>query len=682
MKRYLFWLKIECKRAAALLPGILLKAVVLVLTIGMIAFCAGKVFWGQEEEKRISIGIVAEDNGLTDMLLTFVENMESVKKWCDLVSVTEEEGMEMLEQGELMGLAVLPKDVVEEIISGSNEQAKLYLSDNLAPLGLVFDELASAAVRLLQVAQAQIYATYDLTEEWGIAGADYAKMCDKINLLNLQIALGREDYFENEQLSVTGDEPFLTYYAGALLTLYLLFAGLFFGKYIKRSSLEQEMLEKRMGISKTAQLFGRILITAALLFVVLLLPMPLLIYAQAANLIRITINVQSICILLPVLLLVASMLQLIYMISDNHRFAVLLVGMNGVIMGYLAGCFLPTPLLPKIVEQVSVFLPVYYIKYAVTMLFATRTGMFFRTALYLVLWIFLLFAVGRIMMREHLLGKRVEKISVVSTKRERKRSNSMFVILAKRLLSKCSLWVTLIAVLLVTVVMVNSEKRSKTSVYAVVYTPDAKYEQVLSEYEGMVKFILCDSEEEVKRNVIQGKAECGYVLQEDLQDKILIEDADGCITVYRDADTTQARVVNEIIFERIFYGIMTDWFEGYIAEHEAFAHVAEEIGEGKLRKMAGELLQEKLTDGSTFGYERQYVAYGGKEAEQEGRTVYPTHVIAWLCVILCTLIGVWEALDDRRKNKFAVNAGKAAAITIGQAFLCGALTAVLIYLLT
>lgn len=680
MKRYLFWLKIECKRAAALLPGILVKAIVLVLTISMIAFCAGKVFFSQEEEKQISIGFVADDNALTDMLLMFIENMESVKKWCDLVPVTEEEGLAMLEQGELLGLAVLPENVVEEIISGRNEPAKLYLSEDLAPLGMVFDELASAAVRLLQVAQAQIYAAYDLAEEWNVSSSELSEMCNKINLLNLQIALSRESFFETTQLSVTGQDSFMTYYGGALLTLYLLFAGLFFGKYIKRSSLEQEMLEKRMGISKSAQLFGRILVTVALLFVVLLLPLPLLICAHGSGILRITLSVQSICLLVLVLFCIAAMLQLIYMISDNHRFAVLLVGMNGVIMGYLTGCFLPTPLLPRIVERISVFLPVYYIKYAVTMLFATRDGVFLQTVLYLFLWSCLLFTGARLLMREHLLGESGDRLSIVSTKKERKRNNSIFVILAKRLLSKASLWITLGAVLLVSVILVNAERGSETSVYAAVFTEDAKFEKVLSEYEGMVKFVLCDSEEEVKRNVIQGKAECGYVLQEDLQEKILSGDADVCITVYKDADTTQARVVNEIIFERLFCVIMTDWFEGYIAEHDAFSYVVEEIGEKALRRSAGEILQIKLTDGSTFSYERQYVAT--EEAGGEGRSVYPTHVVAWLCVILCTLIGVWEALADRRRNKFPTNAGKAAAITVGQAMMCGIFVAVLIWLFT
>ena len=424
MKRYLFWLKIECKRAAALLPGILLKAVVLVFAIGMIAFCANKVLFSQEEEKQIRIGFVAEDNALTDMLLMFIENMESVKKWCDLVPVSEEEGMEMLKQGEFLGLAVLPENVVEEILSGSNEPAKLYLAEDLAPLGLVFDELASAAVRLLQLAQAQIYATYDLAEDWNIARADRSEMCDRINLLNLQVALSRESYFETEQLSVTGEDSFKTYYGGALLTLYLLFAGLFFGKYIKRSSLEQEMLEKRMGIPKTAQLFGRILVTTGLLFVVLLLAIPLLILAHVTGIVRITISLQSVCIMVLVLLCVAAMLQFIYMISDNHRFAVLFVGMNGVIMGYLAGCFLPTPLLPQIVEKVSGFLPVYYIKYGVSMLFATREGVFLRTTLALLLWIGLLFAGARMLMREHLLGESGDKIQAISTKRKRNRSKS------------------------------------------------------------------------------------------------------------------------------------------------------------------------------------------------------------------------------------------------------------------
>lgn len=683
MKRYLFWLKIEWERAVALLPQMIAKVFVLILLICMSVFLVSQAFSGQVKVKQISIGFVAEENELTDALLMFVGNMESVKKWCNLVSVSQEEGMEMLKQGELLGLAILPDNVIEEILSGSNAPAKLYLAEDLAPLGVAFDELASAAVGLLQLAQAQVYATYDMAGQWNISKAVRTKMCDEINSFNLQLALNRESLFKTEQLSKTGQDSFLNYYGGALMTLYLLLAGLFFGKYIKRSSLEQEMLEKRVGISKEAQLGGRMLMTTLLLLTAVLLLLPLLTYVHVNAILQIQFSWQNLCLLLMVLFCVAAMLQLLYMIADNHRYAVLLVGMNGVIMGYLGGCFLPTPLLPQIVEKVAAFLPVYYIKYATTMLFAEREGMFGRTVMALLLWICLLLLGARLLMREHLTGKAAYNISIESTGKKRKRSRTMFGILAKRLLSKVSLWVTLGVVLLLSVIMVNAEKKSQTSVYAAVFTEDAKFEKIFTEYEGVVQFVLCSSPEEVKRNVIQGKTECGYILQEDLQKRFLSEDAEESIIVYKDADATLTNVVNEIVFEKIFYEIMTDWFAGYIAESDAFAQAAEEIGTDRLAKTAGDTLKTRLTDGSTFYYERQYVKAKTIEGEDtgEGRSVYPVRVISWLCIVLCTLIGCMETVADRRRHKFRGNAKKAAVITILQTFACGVAAAVLIRLL-
>lgn len=683
MKRYLFWLKIEYKRAAALLPKIMLKAIMLVCVLGMIAFGANKLLSAQTDEQKIKIGFVAEESNMTNMLLSFVENMESVKKWCELVLVEEAEGMEMLANGELLGLAVLPENVVEEIMSGSNAPARLYLSEDLAPLALVFDELASAGVSMLQIAQAQIYATYDLFEEWGWNEEALAEICNKINVFNLSMALGREELFQTKQLSITGQDSFWVYYGGALLTMYLLLAGLFFGKYIKRSSLEQEMLEKRLGISKFAQLAGRVLVTASLLAFVMLLALPILIYWHVSGFLQMVINIQNIVLILLVIICVAEMLQFIYMLSDNHRFAVLLVAMNAVIMGYLTGCILPTPLLPQIVERVSVFLPGYYIKDSFTMLFAGKEELFFKTLLCLSGWIIMFALAARLLMRERLLGDMTDHFGAKVMPKERKMSNSMFVILAKRLLSKASLWITLVAVLVVSVVMVSAEKESKTTIYAAVYTEEAEYQKVLSEYEGMVKFYLCESEEEVKRNVIQGKAECGYVLQEDLQKEFLDGDGDRTITVYKDADSTQTRVVNEVLFERLFYVIMTEWFEGYIAEHEAFADVRQEIGEDDLRQAAKAALMQKLSDGSTFTYERQYISTAQEPNGQgEGRSVYPIHVVAWLCVLLCGMIGIREAMADRRAHKFTLNATKATVITIVQAFMCGVIAAVLLLLFT
>ncbi len=83
----------------------------------------------------------------------------------------------------------------------------------------------------------------------------------------------------------------------------------------------------------------------------------------------------------------------------------------------------------------------------------------------------------------------------------------IFFILTKRMLLRKGFLLCLAMTVLLSFMSVRLEKQSETAVYAAVYTPDEALRTLFSEYTGLVKFISCDSEEEVKRNVIQSKTE-------------------------------------------------------------------------------------------------------------------------------------------------------------------------------
>ena len=227
---------------------------------------------------------------------------------------------------------------------------------------------------------------------------------------------------------------------------------------------------------------------------------------------------------------------------------------------------------------------------------------------------------------------------------------------------------------LLSVLQYNLEKQSDTVITAAVYTPDTELRELISEYDGLVHFLVCSDSEEVKRNVMRGNAECGYVLQEDLQKKILTGDGVWSIEVYEKADSTMTRVVNEVLFERIFYAISAEWFEGYIAEHEMFADVLQEVGEETLREEAGRQFVRKLSDDSTFSFEKLSIS-----GRAEAHTAYPTKAVAGAGIVLCGIVGVLEALQDIRKRRFRGETALFAGIfTVLQPVLCGTAAALFI----
>lgn len=693
------------------MPSILIKAIILALTVGMIAFCGQKLLGGKNSKDVVRIGYTAPDDGIIKLAISIVESMESMQDWCSLLPVDKEEGKQMVRNGELAALLVMPQNALEGILTGINEPASLYLSNDASLLGLVFEELAAAGVGMLQTAQAEIYATSALMNLYDSGWEKLEEMYAEINSYNLGIVLNREQYFQIKSLSPTGNTGFAVYYASAFFTIYLLLAGLFFGPYIKRSRLERLMLKNRKGIHTSAQLAGRIGVTMALLFAVLLLPSLFWLWGGMRQILQAVFTIKAVLLILLSLSCMAAWLQFVYSLADNHKTAVLLLGLSTVIMGYMSGCFIPSALLPRITEHIGAFLPSTYVKSAFTMLFSGQEAEFAYTAAALILCTIILCILGYVseslsLQRGYSFIKSSKKIrkepeiqskpesvkkKQVNTKQTKTKhiksvkSLNLFIILAKRLLLRKSYLLCLAITVILSFVAVNLERQSKTAVNVAIHTMDESLQVLFSDYEGLVNFIICSDPEEVKRNVVQQNAECGYVLQEDLQDTISAGGGNWSITVYEDADSTLTRVINEVVFERIFYSVSSDWFEGYIAENEIFYQVREQIGTEELKKEAAEVLQEKLTDGSTFSFERQTVkaAEDGTKRGVQGEALYPIRWIAGAGILLCGIMGITEALWDKKVGRFFKNQNKLAEVfTVILPVLGGVMMGLLICLLT
>ena len=705
MKRFWIWFQTEYRRAALRLPGSLGKAVILLGLAGMIAFCAQKMRLASADREAVQIGYAAEDSRLIRMAVSYVENMESVKGLCRFVSVTEEEGKALLAEGELAALLVLPENMIEGILSGSNEPAGLYLAENPSPAGLVFEELANAATGLLAVAQAEIYAAHALTEHFHVEPYGLAQIYQELDTFNLGIVTEREQYFRFRQLSETGNTGFTIYYASAFFTVYLLAAGMFLGGFLKRDREEMLLLQKRGGISYAVQLLGRSVITAGCLLLLLLVTGLFWLSGSVREAIQICWSVQGMFLIVSAVFFVASWLQLFYLLADSARSAILPAGFAAAFMCYMSGCFVPSAILPKVVNRIAVMLPTTYVKAAFTTVFSGNDTAFWKTLaflclFYVVFWLWSLFAVqlGRDRQKG---GKRapvgmerregtqksagmgckyeMQKAIAPHTGGKTKKGQILFPILGKRLLWKKTIWICLTGMVLLSVLQYNLERQSDTVITAAVYTPDTKLQELISKYDGLVRFLMCSDSEEVKRNVMRGNAECGYVLQEDLQEKIVAGDGVWSIEVYEKADSTMTRVVNEVLFERIFYAISAEWFEGYIAGNEIFADVRQEAGEEALREEAGRQLVRKLSDDSTFHFEKLTFSGIVEEKTLEAHTAYPAKATAGAGIVLCGIVGVLEALQDIRKRRFRGRTAFLAGIfTVLQPVLCGTVAALLI----
>lgn len=724
-----------------MLPALWIKAVILAVVAGVIAFCGQKISAGKNRDP-VLIGYTAAQNRMTEMAVSFVENMESVKNWCELVPVTETEGMDRLKDGSLAALIVLPDDVLQGILDGSNRPATLYIAGEQSASGMIFEELARAGVGMLCTAQAEIYAAGDLVREYGGAEQDaqlqaYAVDLDElyrqIDSYNLSIVLKREQYFKERTLSATGNEGTAVYFGSVLCTLYLLTAGLFLLPYLSRKQEEQLWFSGRLGISAAVQCAGKSLI-AFMLWTAQLVPLFLLWMFFRNKLPVSWAGFGGIGEVLAGGLFLIFWVQLAAMWSEKRKVALLCAGLLAIVLAYFAGCFVPPALMPKAAESLSALLPGTLIRNGFVRLFSGRTSSsamlwknlicgVFAGGLYVAFCTLRLHALrggrggkagcGSVPEREVRHGCEAGKAACrdgdsecgscgseqggesgkashtdvdsvhVSWKsapegeaHPQNRALELLVISLKRMLCKKAFVVCLAITLLLSAVAVKIEKNSDTRIEAAVFTQDESLRELFAAYEGLVHFIICEDESEVTRHVMRGSVECGYVLEEGLLEQIGQGKGNWTITAYHGSDSVLSAVVNEVLFERIFYAVSGNWFETFMKGQAGMN------GEAAIGTAARDALERRRTDGSTFNFALLRVGEREQETTQ-GYFAYPVWGVAIGCIAFCGAIGISQALEDRKHFRFPKrNRLCMTSLTVGVYLLGGILTALFLLVIT
>lgn len=742
------WFVTEWKRAVAQFPVLLKRLVIFVIAcvvlMGLTMFGTRQIWSGNNTQKTtVRIGYVAPEDMLTKLAVSYVEQLESVKSWCSLEKTTVDKGMALLENGALTALLILPDDLVNEILTGSNAPVTVYLPESVdasVTNSKVFEELANAGVGMLQTAQAEIYAAETLAGEAGVKNL-LEEMYYDINRFNLSIALTRESLWENISLSVTGNHTYAVYYGSAFFAIYLLVAALFIGNFCKRNHLQQFMAWRRLGVPFAWQLASQWSALLLLMALVGVLPFCLLLYPPFAELLSVVFTPQMAVAVFFVLALSAMYALMVYQYVGEHQRAVLVLGLLALAQGYAAGCIIPSVLLPQGIAAVGAFVPAAYIKAAFTMLFTGSTQNFSEVILGLAVWSCVCFVFawfGMTLPERKRLGvkgkdknvkwrqesveglhrrnvnnnnilknqemfqdtnrvdiKKINKEEIAEEIKEGekkaqnlqnaryKSSNTqvvkniqddgktykmteasfwmpIFWILFKRLFYQKSLWVCLCLVVILSAAAVHMENSTETSIVAAVYDADGFMEKTLTQYQGLVKFVLCSSEEEVKQMVLRDKAECGYILPAQILEQMAQRKADDSIIVYEDGDAVAARVVDEVLFQKLFHCASLQWFEGYIAE---------KLGSENMENLEiSSVVEEQIAKDKTFAIQIERLG------EEQVPPAFPARLLVVSGVLLCALQGLAQAgVDWQKKRFYKYNRAVIVLITVVQPVVMGML---------
>lgn len=360
MGTFLTILKIEIKRALKSIPYFLAGAVVLAVLAGTIAFSANRVLYGDKSVGSIQVGVtVPEEDRGAKWIMSMVSSLESVSSLCEFVYVDEEEGRRQMENGEIYALMLIPDQLLEGIMNGTNEPVTIVFPEQAGLEASIFRELTDAGTEILKTAQAAIYGTDELLKDMGRTSR-IPQAESELNRLYLKYALSRSAYFRTERVSASGDVTTEVFYGISCAVLAVLLLGIPAAGFLRPFSPVMEKKLYLFGFSRPMRLWARTVVLAFLFALATALPFFICLsegFFQS--------DLYSIPAWLLICICASSWVILIYEAGRNTLAGISILFLSTIIMMFMAGGLIPSVFLPGAVAGAGRFTPVFFLMEAV-----------------------------------------------------------------------------------------------------------------------------------------------------------------------------------------------------------------------------------------------------------------------------------------------------------------------------
>ena len=366
MTRFKTLLQLNIKRTFRALPQLIFGATALIFLVSAVAFCGNKFLYGALSEmttgEKFPVGVIMEDDSkiattVKDALL----GMKEVSNNLDIHFTTKEDAISMLENGSIIAAIHIPKDTAHNIINGTNTPMNIIFPEDSGFEAIIIKELADSATTMLSSAQAGIYSIYDFYEDMD-ADDHIDDALLRMNLRYITIAATSNHVFEKTVVTATGSVPLMTYYiCGALVLFIMLFGINCYSSQLTLSSYSS----KKLSLSGTPVILqglsSFIATSLGQLIAICIVATPAVFIIKMFGLKLKRPAIVGLILTIPVFILIsASFVYLISALTEHVTGQIMITFFVTLAMCFISGCFIPTIMLPDIIQSISKLLPTHY----------------------------------------------------------------------------------------------------------------------------------------------------------------------------------------------------------------------------------------------------------------------------------------------------------------------------------
>lgn len=352
---FLHLISANLKRLKSYIPSIFIAVLILLIVCSIGGGYIAKSIYTSDVMSNIKIGYyLPEDNDkkFNEFGIGMMESMKSVRETVQLTKYfTVEEGYDALEAGDILYYIIVPENFFTGIVTSDNYPLEIVVKDNSTMAAYIANELFMSYAKYLGVAQAGIYSALDTVRYHGYPDEEEYVIQDKVNLIYLDRALNKDGYIDTKEYTDVGSLSLVDHYLVVAVLL-----SLFFTMFILTPMLQgyNDGMQKILHANKINGLHVLISNFVSVFVALYLAYLPCFF---GISILKKHFNWSGLIRILVALLIMATIVSLVNSISKNVFSANMCLFVVVLILTYIGGGIMPSNMLPKIIQQISVYFP-------------------------------------------------------------------------------------------------------------------------------------------------------------------------------------------------------------------------------------------------------------------------------------------------------------------------------------
>ena len=352
----------DLKRIKQRFLPLVLITLILAVGLSVVVLLSNRLLYNEQAIEPVNVGLVADASSpYAKMAYSMVSEMDSYQATCRFIEIaSEDQGRQMLENGEIKALIIIPDNIINSIMYGEDNPITVIYNQDGTLETYTLNEVFKSTSSMLATAQAATTIIYQGAYQLGLPDYALDQIAADADTLYMDFVLSRTELYVKEELQLTGAYSPYQYYMASGLLLLLFFSGIVFLSFIKGNSTTLCLRLKLHGINRIHIMISQYMtLTIALLLIYIVLFFGCLAGGMICHFTPLQFHISGFFNGIPAILFIGFVILLIGYLPAGYSGACLLLFLTAFLLAYTGGGIVPVRLLPDFIQNFAEHTPYY-----------------------------------------------------------------------------------------------------------------------------------------------------------------------------------------------------------------------------------------------------------------------------------------------------------------------------------